>query len=514
MLDRRPRGSTAVRANLTRGVGAVQGYLGGALAEVREDLSYHPRIPRRRRAVARVQRRTVAVIATGLVAVLAVDLMVFGELSKREAQSAAAARGRDTAERGAGYVAATRDLAVTRGLKVTRAPAAAGAPVTAPPVASEGSSTAPDAKGGPATAGPAATGGTSTTGGTATAGGSSAHQRPPAGDPPQSTTRSQVAPLAELRKPHLFVVTPRPLTAAAVHRVRASSGVKSAEVVDAADVMMGGKRVQTMGVNPSTFRAYTPRATARSDVLWNSVAAGDVAVSFVLGNDGGVPLGSMVSGGGRDLRVGAYATMGMGMINAVVSRDVARSLGIPRNNALVVSAPGADSTRLRLRLLKVLPKGSQVALINPVLTPPSQTRTNWPASSFMSTEQLRVALTAAVSKLGRPYVWGAEGPDTFDCSGLVQWAFGQAGVRMPRVTHQQWVTGPQIPLSQAQPGDLLFWRSDPTNPGYISHVAIYWGDGKMLQAPRTGDVVKISPVSTRNLAGVVRVSPNVAARVR
>ncbi len=85
---------------------------------------------------------------------------------------------------------------------------------------------------------------------------------------------------------------------------------------------------------------------------------------------------------------------------------------------------------------------------------------------------------------------------------------------MPRVTHQQWVTGPQVPLAQAQPGDLLFWRNDPTNPGYISHVAIYWGNGKMLHAPRTGDVVKIAPVSTRNLAGVVRVSPQAAARVR
>jgi peptidoglycan DL-endopeptidase CwlO len=62
-------------------------------------------------------------------------------------------------------------------------------------------------------------------------------------------------------------------------------------------------------------------------------------------------------------------------------------------------------------------------------------------------------------------------------------------VRMPRVTHQQWVTGPQVSLAQAQPGDLIFWRLDPTNPGYISHVAIYWGDGKMIQAPRTGDVV-------------------------
>ncbi|MGW4639269.1 C40 family peptidase [Sphaerisporangium sp. NPDC004334] len=507
MLDRRPRGSTAVRETLTRSLGSVQGYLSGALAEVREDLSYHPRIPRRRRARARLRRRTVAVVATGLVAVLAADLTVFGELSAREARSAAAARVQ-AGQRVPGYLPAARGLTVTRAPATTRATGAQGGPATAPTAG------APAANG--STSADGSTGSTSADGstGSASADGSSGSRKLPAGDPPQTATNTQVTPLSVLRRPHLFVVAPRSLSAAAVRRVKASKGVRAVEVVDAADVMMDGKRVQTMGVDPSTFRAYTPRATARSDVLWNSVAAGDVAVSFTLGSDGGVALGSTVNGGGRSLRVGAYATMGMGMINAVVSREVATALGIPRDNALVVSAPGVDSTRLRLRLLKVLPKGSQVALINPVLTPPTQSRTNWPASAFMSADQLRVALTAAASKLGRPYVWGAEGPDTFDCSGLVQWAFAQAGVRMPRVTHQQWVTGPQIPLSQAQPGDLLFWRSDPTNPGYISHVAIYWGNGKMLQAPRTGDVVKFSPVSTRNLAGVVRVSPYVAARVR
>ncbi|MEU7829947.1 NlpC/P60 family protein [Nonomuraea sp. NPDC049129] len=112
---------------------------------------------------------------------------------------------------------------------------------------------------------------------------------------------------------------------------------------------------------------------------------------------------------------------------------------------------------------------------------------------------------AAKSKLGAPYVWGAEGSDAFDCSGLIQWAFGRAGIRLPRVTHQQFASGPRVPFSQMRSGDLIFWRPDPTNPGYISHAAIYWGDGKMIQARRTGDVVKLVPAHTRNLAGVVRV---------
>ncbi|WP_084259083.1 C40 family peptidase [Microtetraspora malaysiensis] len=331
-------------------------------------------------------------------------------------------------------------------------------------------------------------------------------------------TTPAVTPLKKLRDPHLFVVARTSLSPAVVAKVRAVKGVVAAEVTDAADVMMDGKRVQTLGVDPSTFRPFTPKTTAKADALWNNIAAGEVAVSFDLGQDGGIKLGSTVPAGGRHrLRVGAYATMGMGSIAAVVSRPTARSLGIPEGNALVLSAPKIDSGKLRKVLRKILPKGSQVAAINPVVVlPPGRTTSQktWPVSAFMSVDQLKVALQAAVSKLGRPYVWGAEGPNSFDCSGLVQWAYRQAGVRMPRVTHQQWATGPQVPLSQAQPGDLLFWRNDPTNPNYISHVAIYWGNGKMLNAPRTGDVVKIAPIYTRNLAGVVRVSPWVAARVR
>ena len=352
--------------------------------------------------------------------------------------------------------------------------------------------------------------------------------------------RPRVAPLDRLRRPHLFAVADRPLPASAVAQVRLLTGVAAVEVADAAEVTLDGKRVHTLGVNPSTFRAYTPEITARSDALWQNIAAGDVAVSFVLGRDGGVALGSVVDGGGgRRLRVGAWATVGIGPIDAVVSRDTARLLGMPEGNALVVSAPGADLARLRRRLLQVLPKGAQVAVIDPEYVEPRRDEggagdrggaTGGDASgesrerpeqdvgsypgSFLTDEQLQRVLTAAASRIGRPYVWGAAGPDAFDCSGLVQWAYAQAGVRMPRVTTGQWATGPRIPLSQARPGDLLFWRRDPTNPGYLSHVAIYWGDGKMIHAPRTGDVVKIAPIPMAGFAGVVRVDPRVAARVR
>jgi cell wall-associated NlpC family hydrolase len=90
----------------------------------------------------------------------------------------------------------------------------------------------------------------------------------------------------------------------------------------------------------------------------------------------------------------------------------------------------------------------------------------------------------------------------------------QAGIIMPRVAASQAQTGPQIPLADLQPGDLLFYHFDPTAPTYISHVAIYIGRGLMLQAPQPGEDVQIVPAFFGSgFAGAVRVYPRVAAAV-
>ncbi|GAA0914109.1 C40 family peptidase [Nonomuraea longicatena] len=322
--------------------------------------------------------------------------------------------------------------------------------------------------------------------------------KPPASTAPQVASPPAVAALGRRTEPHLLVVADRTLGAAEVERVRRRAGVRAVEVVDAARTTIGDRTVGTFGVEPSTFRGFTPKATAAADGVWRSVASGEVVVSFGLGTDGGLVLGSRVRSREQELRVGAYATMGLGAVDAVVSRRTARRLGLPSGNALLVSAPRADWERLRGALAKAL--GAQVAVLKPRYTSKAADAPPVPE------ERMRRVLAAAGGKLGAPYVWGAEGPDAFDCSGLIQWAFLQAGIRLPRVTHQQFAAGPQVPFSRMRPGDLIFWRLDPTDPGYISHAAIYWGDGKMIQAPRTGDVVKIVPVHARNLAGVVRIS--------
>jgi cell wall-associated NlpC family hydrolase len=110
------------------------------------------------------------------------------------------------------------------------------------------------------------------------------------------------------------------------------------------------------------------------------------------------------------------------------------------------------------------------------------------------------------------YVWGGAGPTVFDCSGLVQWSMRQAGIAMPRVAADQALTGPSVPVADLQPGDLLFYHTDPTAPDYISHVAIYLGDGLMIQAPEPGKTVQVVPADFgAGFAGAVQVYPRVAA---
>nr|PZN47974.1 MAG: hydrolase [Actinomycetota bacterium] len=113
----------------------------------------------------------------------------------------------------------------------------------------------------------------------------------------------------------------------------------------------------------------------------------------------------------------------------------------------------------------------------------------------------RVALQFAFAQIGKPYRYGGTGPGAWDCSGLTQAAWRAAGVQLPRTTTQQWAWGAnrRVPLNALQPGDLVFNRS-------LGHVGIYVGDGKMVHAPRTGDVVKITSLAAygmhRLLGGV------------
>jgi cell wall-associated NlpC family hydrolase len=114
------------------------------------------------------------------------------------------------------------------------------------------------------------------------------------------------------------------------------------------------------------------------------------------------------------------------------------------------------------------------------------------------------AIDAARTQLGKPYQWGAVGPDTFDCSGLTGWAYRQAGLTLPRTSRQQWSAGPHPDLGSLAPGDLLFWGTRPGDPQSIHHVAMYLGGGLMIAAPHTGANVQVQPVYLDDFFGVTR----------
>ena len=130
-----------------------------------------------------------------------------------------------------------------------------------------------------------------------------------------------------------------------------------------------------------------------------------------------------------------------------------------------------------------------------------------PGATTPPTAAAAAAITAATSRLGRPYVWGATGPDTFDCSGLTQWAFRAAGVALPRVAADQWGAGPHPTLAELAPGDLLFWATNPSDWTSASTTSLSTSaPGMMIAAPHTGDVVKIQPVYLHEFFGATRVT--------
>ncbi|GAC1313948.1 MAG: hypothetical protein NVSMB16_10690 [Acidimicrobiales bacterium] len=116
----------------------------------------------------------------------------------------------------------------------------------------------------------------------------------------------------------------------------------------------------------------------------------------------------------------------------------------------------------------------------------------------------RVALQWALAQRGRPYAWGAAGPDAFDCSGLVLRAWEAAGVGLARVAADQYREGRHVPLSDARPGDLVFFGTDPGDPASVDHVGIVAGPGVMIDAPHTGAVVRLAPFYDSVMPLVVR----------
>ncbi len=129
------------------------------------------------------------------------------------------------------------------------------------------------------------------------------------------------------------------------------------------------------------------------------------------------------------------------------------------------------------------------------------------AAWLQSGRVARIAVAYALRQLGKAYQWGAEGPDTFDCSGLTSTAYLAAGVAIPRVAADQFYAGVHVGVADLLAGDLIFYADNPANPVTIHHVGMYIGKGLMVHAPHTGDVVRIASIWRNGYAGAVRVIP-------
>ena len=112
-----------------------------------------------------------------------------------------------------------------------------------------------------------------------------------------------------------------------------------------------------------------------------------------------------------------------------------------------------------------------------------------------------VAVRFALAQLGKPYEWGADGPGSYDCSGLVQTAYRAAGVHLPRVSRQQYGAGRLVSLKELRAGDLLFYATDTSDPQTIYHVGMYLGAGRMVEAPNRRAPVRIASIWRPGLLG-------------
>jgi cell wall-associated NlpC family hydrolase len=119
-------------------------------------------------------------------------------------------------------------------------------------------------------------------------------------------------------------------------------------------------------------------------------------------------------------------------------------------------------------------------------------------------QTIAVIIAFAQAQLGKPYLWGGTGPDAFDCSGLVMMAYRAGGMNIPRTSQEQYAAGPQIPASQAQPGDLVFFAGSDGTIAAPGHVGLVIGKGMMIEAYATGFPIRIASYTNRDPVGFTR----------
>ena len=179
-----------------------------------------------------------------------------------------------------------------------------------------------------------------------------------------------VPPLRRLTSPDVVITFPSSTGAGTIRKLHRLDGLTMYAVADAGVVQLGKSRLHVLGVNIATARRFTPRFTAKSRPLWTSIARGEVTVDYSFAGRMGNALGQTVSAAGHavaapvSLRVGAFATVGLGRAQALVDRSLSASLGLVANRVVIVAAPKRSDSGLRNDLAALFPK-AQVRLVRP-----------------------------------------------------------------------------------------------------------------------------------------------------
>ena len=179
------------------------------------------------------------------------------------------------------------------------------------------------------------------------------------------------------------------------------------------------------------------------------------------------------------------------------AREEAAAREAAARRAAAATTTSTTTTTVRRTATTAAPVTSTTALSTTTTTAPKATEpTNAPPPSSGAA----AAIEEAKRQLGKPYEWGGSGPDTYDCSGLTSWAWRAGGKSLPHSSQAQYSATSRVAFADIQPGDLLFY-GDP-----IHHVALYIGDGQMIEAPETGKNVRYASIYRRDYTGAGRVN--------
>jgi len=179
----------------------------------------------------------------------------------------------------------------------------------------------------------------------------------------------------------------------------------------------------------------------------------------------------------------------------ILSNLQAREAAIIKAAKARAARIAAEQEQARLRAEAAAAARAASVIANPTPPPPPHISGSGGAAT---------AVAWAFREIGKPYVWAAAGPNSFDCSGLTQYVWGKAGVYLGHYTGDQWNQGAHVTRDQIQPGDLVFFAYNTSQPSTIHHVGIYVGGGMMIDAPYTGANVRKEPAFRSDYIGAVR----------